>query len=246
MASKYKTYANPYQPIKIRAGYEGMWFYPTDATGNYANSRMERTIWDSAYGTYSADFDKLPVITGEGSISVSDGSDVRDYSIAVQELMRQHEADVYSNVVNLSKAKNHGYMKNLDTGEIKKFQFNPEKLEYSRGVNYVDNSSPGMGYPRQQFVRGNSREFDVELFMYDRQLEPCGIIKDYINFIGAFLPPEENTEGWQRPPQMLFFYGYFVRKCVLTNFNILIDTMDENGTPTQAHLTMTLRQVGVV
>ena len=74
-------------------------------------------------------------------------------------------------------------------------------------------------------MRGMSREYSLET---------------------AFLTPEENVSDWKRPPEMIFFYGYFVRKCVLTNFNIKIDSMDESGTPTVAHFKLTLRQVGVL
>lgn len=232
---KYTTTAN--SPIQIRAGYDGLWFYPTDPEGTYGT--IQRTIWDSAYGTFSGEF---PYVNGGGNVIV----DGKDYTNAVKFQMQAHEQEVYNSVVALSKAKTHGYMKNIDTGEIKKFQFNPETFEYSRSVTYADNVAPGMAYPKTQFVHGDAREFDVELFMYDRQLEPCGIIKDYINFIGQFLTPEENVAGYLRPPQMLFFYGYFVRKCVLTNLNIKIETFDTDGTPTQARITMTLRQVGVV
>lgn len=197
------------------------------------------SLWDRAYGTDSAAIMNY-IVNADGSTDYW-GTTVQDALNAVKS-----EKKVYDRVIAQSKAKTHGYIKNLDTGEWKRFQFNPEDLHYDRGVEYADFVAPQMAYPSTMFVAGKTREFDVELFMYDRQIEPCGIIKDYMSFFGQFLTPEENVPDWHRPPQMLFAYGYFIRKCVLTNFDIKIDEMDESGTPTMSHFTLTLRQIGVI
>ena len=44
---------------------------------------------------------------------------------------------------------------------------------------------------------------------------------------------------------MTFCFGYFIRKCVLENLDVNIELFDENGEPTQATLTLQLRQVEV-
>lgn len=142
-----------------------------------------------------------------------------------------------------SKTKYHGYIKNLDTQEIRKFQFNPEKFEYARSVTYTDSVSPGMAYPETQFSHGNAREFDIELFMYDPYC--TGLIKEYMYFLGAFLTPETNAPGYSKPPELLFYYGYFIRRCVLTNLNIVHEWLDGQGTPLMSRYQLTLRQVGV-
>ena len=209
---------------------------PTNSVGT-TYSKREHSVWDYAVGTDSGAV--LNYLVGKG-----DNNWGADLETAIK--YAKSERDVYNAVLSLGKAKTHGHIKNLDTGEYKHFQFNPEELKYSRGVNYTDNVAPGMAYPRTQFVSGQSREFDIDLFLYDRFIEPCGIIKDYMCFFGQFLTPEENVPDWKRPPQLLLFYGYFVRKCVLTNFDIQITNMDENGTPTMAHFILTLKQVGVV
>lgn len=140
-------------------------------------------------------------------------------------------------------AKTKGYIKNLKDGKTMKFQFNPENLHYSRGVTYADIIAPGMCYPATQFVHGNIRTFTVELFMYDKPY--TGVINDNMLFIGKFLTPETNPKDYVKPPEMLFCYGYFIRRCVLEDLDILVEEMDESGRPTQARYTLTLRQVGV-
>ena len=140
-------------------------------------------------------------------------------------------------------AKTKGWIKNNDTGVIKPFQFNPTTLEYSRGASYADISAPGMPYPDTQFIKGNARSFSVPLFFFDNP--STGVIEDYISFFGDFLPPETYDKGYTRPPEMTFCYGYFIRKCVLEDLSIVIERMDSTGSPTQAVITLQLRQVGV-
>lgn len=140
-------------------------------------------------------------------------------------------------------ARTKGWIKNLNTGVLMKFQYNPENFQYSRGVTYAEIVSPGMSYPTTQFVHGNTRSFPVELFFFDK---PCtGVINKYMNFIGSFLTPETNSADYKKPPEMYFCYGYFIRRCVLENLDILIEEYDQNGQATQARFTLTLRQVGV-
>ena len=140
-------------------------------------------------------------------------------------------------------AKTKGYIKNNDTGVMKKFQFNPTTLSYSRGVSYSDISAPGMAYPDTQFIKGNARSFPVSLFFFDN---PCkGVIEEYIEFFEGFLTPETNRSGYTKPPEMTFCYGYFIRKCVLENLSINIEETDSKGKPTQATIELQLRQVGV-
>lgn len=139
-------------------------------------------------------------------------------------------------------AKTKGYIKNLSTGKSMNFQFNPENFEYSRGTTYSDIVAPGMSYPDTQFVHGNLRSFPVELFFFDKPY--TGLITNYMNFIGGFLTPENNPSNYSCPPEMLFCYGYFIRRCVLEDLNIKIEEFNERGYPTMARFTLTLRQVG--
>lgn len=136
-----------------------------------------------------------------------------------------------------------GWMRNNSTGELKPFQYNPTTLNYSRSATYTELASPGMAYPNTQFVRGDQRSFPVELFMYNN---PCtGYIEDFIRFLEGFLPPEVNTPFFKKPPVMTFCYGYFVRKCVVESMDVTIELSNRLGKPTQARITLQLKQVGV-
>ena len=143
----------------------------------------------------------------------------------------------------MSGASNKGYMKNLTTGKVMKFQYNPETFEYSRGATYSEIVAPGMSYPDTQYVRGNSRSFPIELFFFDKP--STGVINSYKSFLEEFLPPESNTKDFNKPPEMLFVYGDFIRKCVLEDLSIKIEEYDTKANPTTARFSLTLRQVGL-
>lgn len=134
-----------------------------------------------------------------------------------------------------------GYIKNLDSGRLMKFQYNPETFEYARGATYAELVAPGMSYPDTQYVHGNSRSFPIELFLYDKP--STGVIDKQKEFFEGLLPPETNTLDFTKPPTALFVYGSFIKKCVVEEFNVKIEEYDSWGTPTMARFTLTLRQV---
>lgn len=134
-----------------------------------------------------------------------------------------------------------GYIKNLDTGKLINFQYNPETFEYSRGVTYSELIAPGMSYPTLQYVHGNSRSFSVELFLYDKP--STGVINNQKTFFQNLLPPESNKKNYSRPPMALFVYADFIKKCVVEGFNVKIEEYNSWGEPTMARFTLTLRQV---
>ena len=138
-------------------------------------------------------------------------------------------------------AKTKGYIKNLDTGSVLTFQYNPETFEYSRGATYSEIIAPGMSYPDAQYVHGNARTFPVELFLFDKPYS--GVIDSHKGFIEELLPPESNSKEYTRPPKLLFAYGSFIKKCVVEDFVVKVEEYDSWGNPTIARFTITLRQV---
>ena len=121
------------------------------------------------------------------------------------------------------------------------FQYNPETFEYSRGATYVEMTAPGMSYPTTQYVHGNARTFPIELFLFDKPY--TGVIDNQKTFIEGLLPPESNDPNYTRPPQILFAYGDFIKKCVVEELSIKIEEYDTWARPTMARFNLTLRQV---
>lgn len=142
-----------------------------------------------------------------------------------------------------SDAKTKAYFINDDTNEKITFQFNPTSVPYSRSANFAEIVSPGMSYPLTQYTNGAAREFSVEIFMYDKPYS--GKIDRMRRFIEKLLPPEYNTNTFQKPSTVTFAYGYFVKKCVVKSLDVNDDWLDKNGRPIKSTLTVSLRQVGI-
>lgn len=122
------------------------------------------------------------------------------------------------------------------------FQFNPEQIPYSRGVNYSSIESPGMSYPLTQYVGGQVREFSFEVFYYDNP--HTGKIKKARKFLEGLLPPEKNKKKFSKPPAFTLAYGYFVKRYVLTNLSVNDEWLNKDGQPLMTRFTLTVRQVG--
>lgn len=139
-------------------------------------------------------------------------------------------------------AKNKCYIIRNDTNKKLTFQFNPTSIPYSRGANYSSIESPGMSYPLTQYTGGQAREFEFEVFYYDKPY--TGKINTARKFLLGLLPPENNKKSFKRPPSFTFAYGYFVRKYVLTNLKINDEVLNSDGQPVITRFTLSVRQVG--
>ena len=142
-----------------------------------------------------------------------------------------------------SPAKTKCYLINLDNNKRLTAQFNPTTVPYGRSASYSEISSPGMSYPLTQYAGGNAREFNIELFFYDKPYS--GKINNARKFLEDLMPPEQNSASYTRPPAFTFAYGYFVKKLVLQDLQVKDDWMDEDGRPIMTTFTLSVRQVGV-
>ena len=138
-------------------------------------------------------------------------------------------------------AKSKGYLKNLDTSLIMKFQYNPETFEHSRGATYAEIVAPGMSYPELQYVHGNARTFSVELFLFDKPY--TGTMDNLIGFLEELLPPEDNDTDYTKPPKVLISYGTFVKKCVVEDLQIKAEEYDSSLNMVVVRANITFRQV---
>lgn len=141
-----------------------------------------------------------------------------------------------------SKAKTRCYVINNKTNKKLKFQFNPTSVPYTRGANFNTIESPGMSYPLTQYTGGKVRQFDIELFYYDKPYS--GKITTARKFLEKLLPPEYNKSTFT-PPTFTFAYGYFVRTLVLEELEVNDEWLDSKGRPIMTKFKLSVRQVGV-
>lgn len=167
-------------------------------------------------------------------------------------LKNQVKQFTFKNVINgvavphvyKSGAKIKGYLVDAeDSSNKRKFQYNPQSMEYSRSATYAQIKAPGIQYPLIYFVSGEVEQFELELFVIDRPT--TGKINQDIEWCKSFLPKYRNDDFFFRPHALIYAYGNFVCKCVLTSFVAHIDEYDPSGDPWMAHLKLQLMVVDV-
>lgn len=112
-------------------------------------------------------------------------------------------------------ARTKGYIKNLNTGKINKFLYNPEQFSTSRNVNYSEISAPGSSYPVFQYVGGEVKTITFDLFLYGNKDE----VRTQIKFLEGFMPEEKSKTLFKRPPLMLFAFGSYIKTCILEGYS---------------------------
>ena len=130
-----------------------------------------------------------------------------------------------------------GYIKNLSTGVIKKFLYNPTTFGTARSIDYVEISAPGSSYPHFQYTKGGNKSIKLDLFLKDKSK---GDTKSYVSFIEGLTPTESSTSKFKKPPLVLFAFGSFVEKCIVTDVDIEYEEFDSSLNPIQAKVSLGL------
>jgi nucleoid-associated protein YgaU len=126
---------------------------------------------------------------------------------------------------------------NLETQEQVPVMFNPEEYALETGNSFAEIGIPGLAKPPIQYVRGNLRTLQMELFFdtYERQSD----VRAETRRITALLEKNRTT---QAPPVLLFTWGSLQFKCVLENASQRFIMFLNNGTPVRARLNVTFKE----
>lgn len=131
-----------------------------------------------------------------------------------------------------------GYLENKKTGDIQRFQYNPETFSDKRQVTYAQIKSPGISYPRYQYIGGEARELTFELFV-DEHEHKSGI-KNWQTFFYNVLPTPNSGKRYTQPPTVLFAFGKYVQTCVVTNVDTQFTMFDKSLKAIRATFNVTL------
>jgi len=137
-------------------------------------------------------------------------------------------------------ARTKGYIKNLNTGTLRQFLYNPSSFQTARGASFSELTAPGMSYPKYQYVSGEAKELSVQLFLYSN----VGRVSREIEFLEGLLPVEDSGFEFNPPPQVLFGFGNFIHKCIVDNLNIEYIEFHENLEPKIAVASISFKVVG--
>lgn len=126
---------------------------------------------------------------------------------------------------------------NLETNEQLPVMFNPEEYSLETGNSFAEIGIPGLAKPPIQYVRGNLRTLQMELFFdtYERKSD----VRAETRRITALLDKNRTT---QAPPVLLFTWGSLQFKCVLESASQRFIMFLNNGTPVRARLNVTFKE----
>jgi Contractile injection system tube protein/LysM domain len=123
------------------------------------------------------------------------------------------------------------------TGEQINVMFNPEKYTINKDNNFASQGIPGRRGPLLQFVQGNMRTLEMELFFdtYERRRD----VRDETQRIVKLLDIDANLHA---PPVLLISWASLQFRCVLARVNQEFNMFLDDGRPVRARLTVTFNE----
>lgn len=138
-------------------------------------------------------------------------------------------------------AKTKGYFKNLSTGKLLKFMFNPNTIKTSRDANYNTYGGCGSPYPLYQYVGGKEEKISFTLYLHSKSASE---IKKHIAFLDGLMPSKNPKSTFKVPPLVYFSFGSsFTEKCVLTGYDKSHTKFDSKLGTTELTINVTLEVV---
>jgi nucleoid-associated protein YgaU len=128
---------------------------------------------------------------------------------------------------------------NLDTNEQIPVMFNPEEYSLDMGNTIAEIGIPGLEKSPVQYVRGNIRTLQMELFFDTYEKKPREDVRLSTQKITALLG---KTQATQAPPVLLVTWGSLQFKCVLEKVGQKFIMFFEDGTPVRARLTVGFKE----
>ncbi len=142
----------------------------------------------------------------------------------------------------------HATLTNLDTGTRVEVLFNPDQYTLSKDNNFAQAAVPGLSSPLLQFVHGNLRTLDLELFFDTleehrrggRRLNPArSDVRRLTRQVVDLLAINPATHA---PPVVLFAWGGLTFTGVLAKATQHFTMFLETGVPVRARLQVTFNE----
>jgi LysM repeat protein len=121
-------------------------------------------------------------------------------------------------------------------------RYNPEEYTLSEDNNFAVQGIPGLGSPIVQFVNGNQRTLEVELFFdtWDTEVPKKADVRLQTSAVVALMQVDGELHA---PPILLVKLSSLLFRCVLSRVSEHITNLLPDGTPVRARLTCTFIEV---
>ncbi len=127
------------------------------------------------------------------------------------------------------------------TGEKLQVLFNPEEYTINKDNNIAAQAIPGLSGPQLQFVHGNLRTLEMELFFdtYDTPTLPKRDVREETNKIVRLMAIDSELHA---PPVLQVSWASLQLDCVLARVSQKFIMFSDDGTPVRARLTVTFNE----
>lgn len=128
--------------------------------------------------------------------------------------------------------------------EPKRFtaHFNPEEYTINKDNAYAVQGIPGLGAPLVQFVNGNLRTLEMELF-FDTYDSPDATKRDVRTLTSAFVGLMDIDSDLHAPPILLVSWATLQFTCVLARVSQKFVMFADDGKPVRARVSATFNEV---
>jgi LysM repeat protein len=123
------------------------------------------------------------------------------------------------------------------TGEAIQALFNPEEYTLSKDNNFASQAIPGLSGPILQFVNGNQRTLDLDLF-FDTTAGRTDV-RQHTQKVADLLKIDSELHA---PPILLVSWGSLELRCVLVRLSQKFLQFLEDGRPVRARLTVSFNE----
>jgi len=127
------------------------------------------------------------------------------------------------------------------SGESFKVLFNPEEYTINKDNNFASQAIPGLSGPLLQFVHGNMRTLEMELFFdtYDTDSLPKRDVREETNRVVKLTAIDPELHA---PPILLVSWASLQFRCVLARVSQKFIMFSDDGTPVRARLNVTFNE----
>jgi hypothetical protein len=127
------------------------------------------------------------------------------------------------------------------TGEVFTAQFNPEEMNLNQDNAIATQAIPGLSGPIVQFVNGNMRTLEMELF-FDTWDSPKAAKLDVRHFTNRLTKLMEIDGELHAPPVLRVQWGSLDFRCVLARANQKFQMFADDGRPVRARVSVTFNR----
>lgn len=123
------------------------------------------------------------------------------------------------------------------TGQVVEVMFNPEEYSLNKDNTYASQAIPGLSSPVLQFVNGNLRTLEMELFF-----DTTDARRDVRTETAKVVDLLKIDRDLHAPPVLQVAWGSLQLRCVLARANQKFLKFLEDGRPTRARVTVSFSE----